>query len=84
MSEIPPREIFVDESGELWEKYIHDEKYISLGIAPRPQTRLQAIIYHVCHGLIMRYPLLDILVWSWRNRDSFEDKIVNRGYEGSL
>jgi hypothetical protein len=45
--------------------------HIDLGVAPMPTTVRQTLVYHVCHGLLMRYPILDVLRFSWRNRRSF-------------
>lgn len=61
---------------------------IALGIAPRPRNAREGFLYHLCHGLLMRYPLLDVLVFSWRNRASFSegydpDKVVD-ALEGEL
>jgi hypothetical protein len=68
----PPTETKIIK-GELWIKYPQSPDILSLGVAPVPRNARETFIYHVCHGLIMRYPLIDILVWSWRNRNSFKD-----------
>jgi hypothetical protein len=58
--------------GDWWIKQPKDENVIFLGIAPKPRNHTEAFIHHICHGLMMRYPLKDVLVWSWQNRDSFD------------
>jgi hypothetical protein len=58
--------------GEWWVKMPSDEQTVFLGTAPKPRNQFEAFIHHVCHGLMMRYPLKDVLVWSWQNRDSFD------------
>jgi hypothetical protein len=63
---------------ELWVKYNYGDEWQFLGIAPRPKTVWQTLIYHICNGLLMRYPLWDILVWSWQNRYSFLDNENNQ------
>lgn len=61
-------------NGELWVKYDYGDDWQLLGIAPRPKTVWQTLIYHICNGLIMQYPLWDVLLWSWQNRHSFQDE----------
>lgn len=57
--------------GKQWREVPDGPDWIFLGIAPTPQTTWQALLYHILHGLIMRYPIADVLRWSWRNRHSF-------------
>lgn len=63
--------------GRLW-RVLPDAQSdtIDLGVAPMPKTVWQTLVYHICHGVIMRYPLIDVLVWSWRNRKSFTETEV--------
>lgn len=63
-----------------WEADVRVEKrwpssdWIDLGWAPTPRTRWRWLVYDVCHGLLMRYPLRHVLTWSlqasgqWRQR----------------
>jgi hypothetical protein len=46
---------------------------IALGTAPVPRTPLQTMIHHVCHGLLMRYPLWSIFRFAWTNRNTFDE-----------
>lgn len=46
--------------------------FMTLGVAPVPQTVRATIRYHVGHGLAMGYPLREVLAFAWRNRRSFE------------
>jgi hypothetical protein len=57
--------------GKMWVKYDYGDDWLLMGIAPRPKTVWQTLVYHICHGLIMQYPLRDVLIWSWKNRRSF-------------
>lgn len=76
------REVLPDEvrefDGRLWQVLPDDSQsdVIHLGTAPKPTTVWRTFVYHVCHGLIMQYPLSDVLLWSWRNRTSFTDPQV--------
>lgn len=46
--------------------------FMTLGVAPVPQTVRQTIRYHVGHGMAMGYPLREVLAFAWRNRRSFQ------------
>lgn len=59
--------------GKLWVQYPDNPDLIFLGTAPVPRNAWETFVYHVCHGMIMRYPLRDVLIWSWKNRHSFKD-----------
>lgn len=50
--------------------------WIHLGVAPIPRTVPQTIVYHVANGLLMHYPIVDVLSFSWRNRRSFVDNFL--------
>lgn len=70
---MPPAEL-IEYEGRLWYAVPEpDSDWIHLGVAPMPRTTWQTFVYHVCHGFLMRYPLVDVLVFSWRNRRSFVD-----------
>lgn len=70
--DLPPA-VIGEYDGRLWYLLPDDDTFIHLGIAPRPTTVWQCFVYHVCNGLIMRYPLAKVLVFSWRNRKSFTE-----------
>jgi hypothetical protein len=53
--------------------YDDNEYELELGQAPRPRNSWEGFLYHICHGLIMRYPLWKVLAWSWLNRKSFQE-----------
>lgn len=40
--------------------------WVHMGWAPRPRTRWQKAKRHLFHGLLMGYPLRDVLAWVWR------------------
>lgn len=48
-----------------------DTDWLNLGLCLAPQTVWQTIVYHFCHGLLMRYPLLDVIRFSLTERNSF-------------
>ncbi len=48
-------------------KLLDDPAWLHMGWVPTPTTRLGWFVYHVIHGLLMRYPAWDVLVWSWKN-----------------
>lgn len=50
-----------------------DSGWLHLGVCPRPRTTWEVFTYHLCHGLLMRYPLREVLVFSWRQRHAFRD-----------
>lgn len=64
----PPTKVIVIRSDadtaeeyEEYEKLISDRRWIYLGYIPRPQSHLGWFLYHLIHGLLMRYPLYKIL-----------------------
>lgn len=56
------------EDGTVWQEITESPGWIHVGWAPRPNSRLQWFVHHVCHGLLMRYPLRDVVTWAWRRR----------------
>lgn len=54
---------------------LHAIGWLSLGVAPEPQTTGQTIRYHIGHGLAMGYPLREVLAFAWRNRRSFRPRM---------
>jgi len=72
-NDLPPAQLLYWD-GALWRRVPADQMaatHIDLGVAPMPTTVRQALVYHVCHGLLMRYPILDVLRFSWSNRRLF-------------
>lgn len=45
---------------------------LGIGVAPNPFVQeasdWERFKYHVCMGLLMHFPVVDILVFSWKNR----------------
>ncbi len=57
---------------------LDDEHWLPVGYIPCPKTRFGWFIYHLVHGLAMRYRFVPVLVyafrhslWSTRNHDAF-------------
>jgi len=51
-------------SDGLYFKVLQDERWLPVGYIPRPQTRRGWFLYHLAHGLAMRYRLLPVLAYS--------------------
>ena len=69
----------VDEDGNVWIANEQPEGWMCLGIAPRPDTTLRCFLYHLGHGLVMQYPLLSVLWFSWRNRHNYREAPPTEG-----
>lgn len=48
--------------------------WVGLGVAPVPRGTLRVFLYHLGHGLVMGYPILDVVVFAWRHRNGFDKK----------
>lgn len=55
--------------GVLYEERIDDAYtgWISTGYVPTPTTRAQVFVYHLCMGLLMRYPFFSVLKFCLQN-----------------
>jgi hypothetical protein len=63
--------------GVWWQEcYTKHEGWFPLGIAPLPETTWQTFVYHICHGLIMHYPLISCIAYAWKYRDSFNKETI--------
>lgn len=62
----PDAQMMLTDNG-MYIKVLDDPKWLFMGWVPTPRTDFDWFIYHIMHGLLMRYPLWDVLVWSWRN-----------------
>jgi len=40
------------------------DEWISIGLVPKPKTQLGWFVYHMVHGLMMRYPFHRVLAFS--------------------
>jgi hypothetical protein len=59
-----------DDDGNIYQQLIDDERWLNVGYIPTPTTRIGWLTYHLIHGLAMRYPLLSVISYSFR--DVFE------------
>lgn len=57
----------------LYFRSLQDERWLPVGYIPRPTTRIGWFVYHVVHGLAMRYRLLPVLLYAFRY-SFFEDE----------
>jgi hypothetical protein len=76
MDELPPLDVREDEDGREWLAMPDYGKWVTLGFAPVPQTVSKGFWHHVWHGLLVGYPLLEVLAFAWRNRFSFIRPVV--------
>lgn len=56
-----PRHIVManQDTGEIviLEELLHDDKWLAVGHIPLPHTRLGWLVWHIIHGLLMKYPV---------------------------
>lgn len=58
--------------GAWWQQAPSESSgYTQLGVAPIPKNRWEGFWHHLFHGLLMGYPLFEIIIFSWCNRASF-------------
>jgi len=70
--------------GNLWVKQREQPGWMEMGIIPIPQSRWRVFLYHLCHGLLMHYPLHEVIWFSirycnpaeWRTWDGKEMTIM--------
>jgi hypothetical protein len=55
---------YIFRNGKMFVHDIDDEDWLLLGVAPVPKTRLEIFVYHFCHGLLMHYPIIKVLLFS--------------------
>jgi len=72
IQDMPCLELPFKQGSDEWKMF--QSRWVFVGVCPRPKTNWQWFIHHVCHGAMMGFPLLDVLVWSWRERipDDFD------------
>lgn len=58
--------------GEVYHRRDYHPDYFDIGIIPIPRTRWRVFLYHFCHGILMQYPLWDVLLFSLRYCDPTE------------
>lgn len=65
----PPTEIFEDDDGMMLLRYFGSDEWLHVGYIPMPKTKLARFLYHLVHGLAMRYPLHKVLVFALTNME---------------
>lgn len=50
----------------LYFRALEDSRWLPVGYIPMPQTRSGWFVYHMAHGLAMRYRFLPVLFYSFR------------------
>lgn len=74
----PPPEIFVPgNDGNLYMLCSYHEGWLPVGNIPAPRTRFGWFMYHLIHGLVMRYPLWKVLGFAISNTKPGEDVDMN-------
>lgn len=63
-----PRAELREIDGRWWQELPDDSRYVHLGFCPTPTGARQTFIHHMCHGIMMGYPLFDVLAYAWRHR----------------
>jgi len=62
----PPVEIVEDaETGESFVSLLDDPLWLHVGYIPMPRTRLSWFVYHLIHGVVMRYPIHKVIGYSF-------------------
>lgn len=64
-----PYPVFYDEGGVEVVVSAPSRDWERLGWCPTPRTRWGWFRQHLLEGLLMRYPVLDVIVFAWRNRE---------------
>lgn len=54
------------DDGWTYQQLIDDEQWLHVGYIPTPTTKLGWLTYHIIHGLAMRYPLMSVIRYSFR------------------
>jgi hypothetical protein len=59
----------IEQDGKWFIEYYPQHKNLwFLGHALRPTTTWRNFLWHLCNGLLMQYPVLSIMVYSWKHR----------------
>lgn len=56
--------VFDEETGKEYEERLTDPYWLNMGYRPRPTTWLGWFVYHLVHGLWMKYPWYKVLLFS--------------------
>lgn len=54
--------------GMLWYAVPPSEDWGFFGWVPWPTSTLQRFVHHLAAGVLMRYPLRDVVAFAWRHR----------------
>lgn len=64
----PPPDIFTfDEHGNLWQLLCDYPQWQPVGLIPSPRGRFGWFLYHLVHGLVMRYPWWKVIGFALAN-----------------
>jgi hypothetical protein len=76
----PPMQVRVfDENDNEYESVVYHEDWQPVGYIPRPKTRPGWFMYHLIHGLVMRYPWWKVLGFAFANTKPAELIDFRRG-----
>ena len=71
----------VDREG-IWELRPNNDYWLPVGYIPRRTTRFGWFVYHVVHGLWMRYPWWKVVIFALMWTNPGEDDVRQRYWEG--
>ena len=60
----PIRTIIKGKDGRQYEELLDEPGWITVGYVPKPTTSLGWFVYHITHGLLMRYPLRSVIAFA--------------------
>lgn len=63
----PPSYFTVGDDEAVYERCLFHPDWLSVGYIPQPRTRLGWFVYHLLHGLVMRYPLRKVIGFALAN-----------------
>lgn len=68
----PVRSYFREE--RVFEEVIDNDRWMSMGHVPVPQSTLGWFVYHFFHGLLMRYPLWAVILFCF-DKDNYPSRL---------
>ncbi|HMN30828.1 MAG TPA: hypothetical protein PKE45_21925 [Caldilineaceae bacterium] len=71
-----------EETGKTFIELLTDEQWLPVGYIPTPRTRLGWFLYHLAHGLAMRYPFHKVIGYSVHElfrKDNYADFSTTEG-----
>lgn len=73
----PPTRVYYLRDGRVLEEVVTDNKFIWIGYAKRPKNKVELFWNCFLHGLLMRYPITKVFMFSALNAMGILSKIVD-------